>query len=314
MDYRLELLDSGTFEKLTNTICQNLFGMGVISFATGKDGGKDGKFTGTAKKYPSDTDDRWIGKFIIQAKHTANPIASCSDKDFEQIVDDEIVKLKKLKKLNEIDCFILFTNRKYSGLKGDSLVKKIITDTGITNVSIIGKESLNDLYINPNRDIIRQYSLDKHHIPFDFSDAEIKNIILVFKDQLPDITTAVKAESERLKYDYDKIKLEVKNKINTLGEDYYKNEILSHSLLEFDKIQMFLGNPINEDIKNQYFDIAAELRQLITLKRSNFDAFEEIFTFIYQKICDGSVKLMGSKRHVTILLHYMYCECLIGLK
>ena len=39
MDYRLELLDEDTFEKLVNRICQNILGMGVVSFTPGKDGG-----------------------------------------------------------------------------------------------------------------------------------------------------------------------------------------------------------------------------------------------------------------------------------
>lgn len=44
--------------------------MGVVSFTPGKDGGKDGKFTGQANKYPSEVK-FWNGKFIIQAKHTS---------------------------------------------------------------------------------------------------------------------------------------------------------------------------------------------------------------------------------------------------
>src|SRR5690349_12565458 len=119
MDYRLELLNSSVFENLVNTICQKLLGMGVISFAPGKDGGRDGKFNGVAQKYPSEAD-RWNGKFIIQSKHTLNPIASCSQKDFEtEIIDQEIPKLIKLKSNDEIDHYLLFTNRKYSGVKGE---------------------------------------------------------------------------------------------------------------------------------------------------------------------------------------------------
>lgn len=96
MDYRLELLDEDAFESLANTICQDVLGTGVISFSSGKDGGRDGKFTGTAQNYPS-TKDSWTGKFIIQSKHTSNSQASCSDKEFEKLIDLEIPKLKKLK-------------------------------------------------------------------------------------------------------------------------------------------------------------------------------------------------------------------------
>ena len=120
MDYRLELSDDNKFEDLVNTICQKILGTGVISFSPGKDGGRDGKFTGTAQNYP-DNVKPWSGKFIIQAKHTSNPIASCSDSDFEKIVKEEIIKIKKLKDSGDIDCYMLFTNRKYTGEKGENL-------------------------------------------------------------------------------------------------------------------------------------------------------------------------------------------------
>ncbi|MCR6638988.1 MAG: restriction endonuclease [Sporocytophaga sp.] len=83
MDYRLELLDDSTFENLVNRLCQEILGLGVISFSKGKDGGRDGKFTGIANKFPSEASP-WCGKFIIQAKHTENPVSSCSDSDFKK--------------------------------------------------------------------------------------------------------------------------------------------------------------------------------------------------------------------------------------
>ena len=84
--------------------------------------------------------------------------------------------------------------------------------------------------------------------------------------------------------------------------------------MEFDKIEQFLNNPVNEQLKNYYFDTAHELNQIISLKRNNYEAFEELFVHIYQLVCDGTTVLKGGKRHVTTFLHYMYVECLIGKK
>jgi hypothetical protein len=313
MDYRLELLDDTAFENLINTICQKILGTGVIAFSNGKDGGRDGKFTGIAQHFVSD-EDKWNGKFIIQAKHTLNSNASCSEKTFEDIIDAEIIKIKKLKEDGEIDYYLIFTNRKYPAIAGERLCKKIITETGVVNSVIIGKETLNNQYLNSNKDIVRQYRLDHHHIPFEFSDEEIKEIILVFKRQLPDITDEIQKEVNKLKYDYSHIEKDEKNEKNILSESYYENEILSKSLMEFDKIEKFLNDPINSTLKEYYYDTAHELNQIITLKRDNFVAFEELFLFIYQLVCDGSVDLKGCKRHVTTFLHYMYVECLIGEK
>ena len=313
MDYRLELLDDKKFENLTNTICQKILGIGVIEFSEGKDGGRDGKFTGTAIAFPSDVES-WKGKFIIQAKFTSNSQASCSDKEFENLIDLEIPKIKKLKERNEIDNYLIFTNRKYTGVKGERLLAKIKKDSGLENVEILGKETINNRYLNQNKDIVKLLDLDKHHIPFDFSEMEIKDIILEFKKQLKTITEDIKEKVNQVKYDFDKIEIEEKNKKNSLGKDYFENEILSKSLLDFTNIQSFLEDDKNSEFRDYYFDIASELSGLITLRRDNFDVFEEVLIFIYQKIADGSKDLKGGKRHIFTLLHYMYMNCEIGLK
>lgn len=313
MDYRLENINDADFEKMVNTICQRILGTGVIEFSPGKDGGRDGKFTGVAQNYPS-TKDSWSGKFIIQAKHTENPIASCSDNDFEKIIDGEIVKIKKLKENGEVDNYLLFTNRKYAGIKGERLVKKIKDETSVENCVIIGKEVINNQFLNSNKDIVKQYRLDLNHIQFDFSDEEIREIILAFKRQLPEIKDEIKSEVDKLKQDFTFIDKSEKNEKNKLSEAYFNEFIVGESLMDFNKIERFLNNPINEDLKEYYFDTAHELNQIISLKRDNFDLFEEIFVFIYKLICDGSIPLKGSKRHVTTFLHYMYFECLIGRK
>lgn len=312
MDYRLENINNADFEKMVNTICQSILGTGVIEFSTGTDSGRDGKFTGTAQDYPS-VKDSWSGKFIIQAKHTENYTASCSDNAFEKIVDDEILKIKKLKANGEIDNYLLFTNRKYSAIKGERLINKIINDTGIENCAIIGKETING-YLNSNKSIVKQFKLDINLIQFDFSDEEIKDIILAFKNQLPEIKSEIKEEVDKLKQDFTLIDKKDKNQKNRLSEEYFNEHIVNESLMDFDKIEKFLQSPLNEKLKDYYFDTAYELNQLISIKRDSFDLFEEIFLFIYQLICDGSTPLMGSKRHVMTFLHYMYYECLIGKK
>ncbi len=313
MDYRLENMNNSDFEQLVNTICQKILGTGVIEFSTGKDGGRDGKFIGTAQNYPS-TKDSWSGKFIIQAKHTEDYAASCSDREFEKIINVEIVKIKKLKLNEEIDNYLLFTNRKYSAIKGEYLIRKIINETEVSHCAIIGKEVINNQFLNSNKDIVRQYKLDLMHIPFDFSDEEIKEIILAFKEQLPLIEDDIRNEVNKLKYDFQYIDKTEKNKKNKLSEEYFNEHIIKKSLMDFNKIEQFINNPINEELKNYYYDTAEELNKIISLKRENFDLFEEIFMFIYKKVCDGSTLLKGGKRHLTTFLHYMYFICDIGKK
>ncbi len=313
MDYNLERISDVDFENIVNAICQKILGTGVIAFSKGKDGGSDGKFTGTAQHYPSDKDS-WSGKFIIQAKHTENPTASCSDYEFEKIVEKEIVKLKELKKQKAIDNYLLFTNRKYSAIKGERLREKIITETGIDNCVIIGKETINNQYLNANKDIVRQFKLGLSYLQFDFSDEEIKDIILTFKKQLPEIEKDIKKEVEKLKQDFTLIDKKEKNNKNKLSEEYFNEHIVHESLMNFEKIESFLNNPLNEELKEYYFDIAYELNQTISINRDDFGAFEDIFVYIYKKICVGSNLKGRGERYVMTFLHYMYYECLIGKK
>lgn len=313
MDYQLHTLSDDTFENLVNTICQEILGTGIVAFSSGPDGGRDGKFTGTAEKYPS-SKDSWSGKFIIQAKHTSNPVASCSDSDFiRKFENEEIPKIKTLKKNGDVDNYIIFTNRKYAAKKGEELLKKIIKETEVKNVSIIGLETIN-LYLNSSKHIVRQYGLNKLSIPFDFSEKILKDIIVNFRHQLRNKQDALNEKTESIKYDLKKIDIEEKNQKNNLSKTYFEQEILANSLEHFDKIDTFLEHPNNSSIKDDYYDCLTELNNLIIINRSNFGEFEQIIVHIYQIVCNGDVILKGNKRFVYIFLHYMYYTCSIGEK
>lgn len=313
-----ENLGEDEFEKLSNRLAERIKENEFISFSQGTDGGKDGRKIGFSKDFQKWKDA--ASKILSQAKHTNNPIASCSDNTFygnkTSIVEAEIKKIIALKDKGELEYYLLFTNRKYTA-NADSIIRKAISEKtliDIDNIEIIGIETINELLSKAeNKDLISQYKLDNTHASFDFSDEEIKEIILAFKTQLPAISPEIKQEVEKLKYDYSHIEKDEKNEKNKLGAEYYHDEILNKSLMDFGKIEDFLKNPVNEELKESYFDTARELGQIISIHRDEFQAFEDLFLHIYQLICRGSVRLKG-KRHVITFLHYMYIECLIGKK
>jgi very-short-patch-repair endonuclease len=78
MRFPLHDLTDREFEDLVGQICMEILGMGTIVFTTGRDGGRDGKFAGTANNFPS-KNSPGKGKFIIQAKHTENPYSFQGD-------------------------------------------------------------------------------------------------------------------------------------------------------------------------------------------------------------------------------------------
>ena len=120
-DYRLyELSDEG-FENLVGYICSRELGTGTITFAKGRDGGRDGRFEGVAQNYPSRSSP-WQGKFIVQAKHTTNPIASYADNDFEKnrtsVIAQEIPRMRALKRAGEVDNYLYLNSVPTGQLEG----------------------------------------------------------------------------------------------------------------------------------------------------------------------------------------------------
>ena len=311
--YRLENISEDDFERLVNMICQKILGTGVIEFAKGKDEGKDGCFTGKAENFPS-LEDNWTGKFIIQAKHSSNPIASCSDKDFQyQISKVEIPKLQKLKARYEIDNYLLFTNRKYTGLKGTELVRKIKQKTEIDNIEIIGKETINR-YLSQNKAIRDIFDLDKYILPFEFTDSDLKDLVISFKEEVENSNPELKEGLGNIASDLRFIEKDIKNEKNNVSKKFFDNVIKEYSLKYFAQIDEFLQNPINDELSETYRDLTMELNSLITIKRDDFLAFEEIFVFLYNYVKNRNEDLKKKKRFISIFLHYMYFNCDIGIK
>ncbi|MCD4732319.1 MAG: restriction endonuclease [Bacteroidales bacterium] len=312
MNYRLEYISEDDFERLVNMICHEILGCGVIEFSKGKDGGRDGKFTGTANKFPSEKEP-WEGKFVIQVKHTENPIATCSDKDFQnKIQKQEIPKIKKLKESNELDNYLLFTNRKLSGVKGTRLAQKIKKEIGIDHVEIIGKEIINR-YLSQYKYIVKEFGLNKYVLAFEFTDNDLKELVIEFMKEMKSDKESLKTAVESVKNDFTYIDKELKNEKNKLGKKYFQSIIKESSLLHFAKIDEFLQNPINTELSDMYADSAFELKNLITVKRDEFGAFEEIFIHVYNFVCARNPKLQN-RRFIYVFLHYMYFNCDIGRK
>ncbi|MEZ2127647.1 MULTISPECIES: hypothetical protein [unclassified Sinorhizobium] len=139
-DYRLHELDSDEFETLVVRICTRWFGNGVTPFALGKDGGRDGKFLGTALCFPSAAAPL-TGHVVIQAKHVKSADKSCSDRDFIALLKKEHDKVRRLVELKICDHYVVFTNRKYTASADETLVRDLLT-LGLKTATIIGVERL----------------------------------------------------------------------------------------------------------------------------------------------------------------------------
>jgi len=309
--YRLHELADERFEELIGVLCLSELGTGMVVFSKGRDGGRDGRFEGTAERFPSKNAPS-SGKFIIQAKHTSNPIASCSDNDFHgnlsSVIAKEIPRIKALKAAGEIDHYVLFTNRKLTG-STDARVRKYIADeTGVENVHLVGIERLSQMITllwGEVRNVIPE--LAQAQAPLRFYRQDIAEVLDAMTAAVSNDTRTDQSTS------FAYIDLDRKNELNTLSERYFRH-MQQVSSPYFGQIQDFLGDPINRDLADTYDNIAADINHRVTVHRDDFARFDMVFQEIYDSLIEQIPALEKRCRLIFTLLHYMYWACDLGEK
>lgn len=308
--FPLHDLHDSEFEKLVVLICRELLGPGVTTFAPGKDGGKDAKFTGKAQKIPSAASPA-TGKFIIQAKHTASPVGSCSDYDFETtLLGKEVPKIKRMFDAGELSHYLLFTNRRKTGLAEDRIAKRVLDETGVKDFWLRGYEDIElELLVCPQ--MVSAVGLDKLRSPILFTPDDIRDVILALYEHRQGLPEAFGSEHDFRDYPG----IEAKNAINGLSADYF-DYIRENSLMHFTAIEDFLKNPRNRSIKEQYHAVADELKEQLIIHRGRFVTFDEALGHIFHLIPERSpeVAVASHRLLLKIVIHYMYVNCDIGRK
>jgi hypothetical protein len=140
-------LSDRQFEELVIEFCVELLGHAVQGFVTGKDGGRDARFVGHPALMPD-----WNGIVVIQAKHTELLNKKFSEPDFSgegdsSILGEEISRIRSLINAGELDYYMLFSNRRLTGVTDEQIRKRIASETGldITRVRLYDESELNRL-------------------------------------------------------------------------------------------------------------------------------------------------------------------------
>lgn len=145
-------------------------------------------------------------------------------------------------------------------------------------------------------------------LPFDFDESDLRDVIIFLHKQIKENAKIA------IQSGFEYPGLDKKNELNNLSKNYF-DDVIKKSLEDFDKIRLFLSDSINQDIEEIYSDAASELNAKIALKRNQFYEFEEVLETCYDNVVrDNAHLLKGKKRLVRTLLHYMYCNCDIGIK
>jgi hypothetical protein len=301
--FPLHDLSHDEFETLVAAICHYILGTGAIVFAEGRDGGRDAKFVGTANNFPSATAPL-AGKFVIQAKHTRNPVASCSDAEFSGILAGEHSRIAKLINDGELEHYLVFTNRKKPA--DDGIEKETLLLTlGLKNAYLLGIEQIR-LWLTVNLKIWADLGFDRFEEPLRIQFDDLTAVVSAFHAAIGDgsITSVHGAN-------FAYVPKPRKNKINKLSDAYY-DEIRTRSLPYFKQIEDFLRNPRNIDYKDMYDDTADEIRRKLIAAPHPFESLDSALTHILDHVTTNNPNLRGRRRFATIFLHYMYYTCDIG--
>lgn len=312
--YDFDQISEDDFEALVIDLCNNLLGIAVHSFTKGPDGGKDGFFSGTAQAYPS-TVAPWIGDFIIQAKHTTDPGASCSDNYFfknkTSVLNKEIKRLinRRDNEGQNFDCYLVFTNRKLPGATHTAIKEHLREKLGIQNVDIHGIEDLTR-FVEGKSELVKQYGLLRTFSPDRFFEKDIREVIVLFSQNTNWMNTVPIKDPNPMDFT-DKKK---KNALNQVS-DYYFSEIKSHSLQYFNMIDQFLKDPKNVEFLLKYENTTSDIRGFIQKNIANH-SFMDLLESIVDNIssADSSEDIHHVRKLVRVFVHYMYWNCDIGQK
>jgi hypothetical protein len=301
-----------SFEDLVCIISKQILGDWFNGFTSGVDWWRDGKFQGTAQTLPSVTDPRsW--SFIIQSKHINNPVWSISDKDFFSeystscIINKEISKLLKLKENGEqIDNYILFTNRDNPWNKHVEIENYIKQKTWITNIFIAPNKRL-DTYLINYPQICKDFQLSFNMEPLDIRPQDIAEIIDYFHEEMKKINTS---DWNFPDYEFDFIAPHEKAKLNNMTDTYFSTEIEEYDKI-YPLIQNFITDPKNRNFQQRYSEIISALRGEISAKKKNYDTMDIIFNEIYNTIESERLFIEKgvSKLLIKIFLWFAFVNC-----
>jgi hypothetical protein len=166
-------------------------------------------------------------------------------------------------------------------------------------------------WITPTKAIVDEFGLNRLAQQLHFYETDIKKIILAFHKDIP---SAIGVATSNIDFTKEYISKVEKNQINNLSKEYFDDSIKA-SLAYFSDITKFLDDPKNTEFRDAYKNTVAELQHKISIKRDEFDKFEELFDVLYDYVLENNRTEIANKRSlILVFLHFMYFNCDIGRK
>jgi len=310
MGYAYEDLSDSQFEGLVVEACRHLFGEGIQSFAAGRDGGRDGRFQGTAEKFPSSAAP-WSGITVIQAKHTNSTNTHFSDANFSgitasSILTKELARVRLLVEAGELDNYILFANRRLGGVTAGSIKSRIANDIGIqeSQVHLCGIEYMDSL-LRRYPELVLASGITPFSGPLLVSSYDIAEVILALSAQLD------AAPMSGFLGVVDRVSYGEKNLLNNMSESF-ASELSRRYLSQTDHISKFLSDPGNVAVRERYDGAVTDFQLKIVAKRHEYETFDDVFNYLADFLIGRDSVLAVNKPLTRAMIFYMYWHCDIG--
>jgi hypothetical protein len=307
MKYAYENMSDGQFEELITFLCQQLLGISVQGFAKGPDGGRDGKFVGTAQLHPS-TAAPWVGTTIIQAKHTNGYNKNFSESDFDTILAKEIPRIQNLRAKNQLDHYMLFSNRRLSGNTESDIRQQIATECAIpeTSIYLCGIEQL-EMWLKSFPQVAVLAAIDPIDSPLIVSPDDLAEVVMALGRQITGLAAALDDPPTV------RVSFERKNVLNNMSVEYAKAQRKRY-LKETAQIRTFLAAPENQELLQLYESVVDEFQLKIIAKRKNHQTFDDVMEYLVDMLLnrDAVLRQHAHKRLMRAMLFYMYWNCDIG--
>jgi hypothetical protein len=311
MKYAYEDLSPEQFEQLIVHICRKLLGIAVIGFSTGPDGGRDARFHGTAELHPSKAAP-WVGKVVIQGKHTNGLNRSFSEADFYSasnsncILAKELPRIISLKNAGDLNHYMLFANRRLSAIADAAIRKYISNGVGLSEISVFlcGIEQI-ESFLRDFPDIPQKLNLSLFAAPLIVSPDELSKIVEAFANRSGELGAAIES------HPVSRTLYANKNMLNNMSESYAK-KLRNLYLKDTQQIREFLSDSDNEQIRAFYESATADFQLKIIAKKKAGESFDELFEYLYDLLVGRDPILAANRRLTRAMLFYMYWNCDIG--
>lgn len=310
--FQIEELSDDGFEDLVWYICTKVFGKGVTKFAKGRDGGRDASFNATANEFPS-KQSAWKGKTVIEAKHVNGAYRSCSEPVFfenqSSVINKQIIpKVKKLIDEDELDNYVVFTNRTLTGTYESKIRKHISNLTGLQeeNVFIAGVEYI-DLTLREYPQLINLASLKIRNRPYQFTYDEFSEVIETLCSEFKEFNASTTDAP------ISRIPMEKKNLLNDMTDEAW-TEVEKDYFISFGQIRNFLAEPENDRVQEKYIDMVNQIKLSVLDGLSRGQSILHILDSIYRMAIETHPVLKDNKFLTRATIYYMYWICDIGRK